>query len=219
VSKRRIIVYSVLAVLGLLSLLLGGAVVWYVGLHDTGMSLDFDPVKTGQSEAKMWQYYYTNRKAMLALEMFQFMRGQFGASLKTAYEVAEPMARGASEFYGIREGYNERVLPKLEESYARLAIACGKDWDAKALAEAELAWWVARRTPGENSPEQVGALIAKLYTEIYRVSNPEVDRAGFLRAQAAALRDEGGVNTDWDRVESLLVESYTALQKGIHPGE
>lgn len=216
-SKRKIIIYSVLSVFGLV-LLLGGGVGWYVGFHDTGMSLDFDPVETGRSEARMWQYYYTSRKAMLALEMFQFMREQFGASLKTAYEVAEPMARGASEFYGIREGYSERVLPSLEESYARLAIACGKDWDAKVLAEAELAWWVARRTPGENSPEQVGALIAKLYTLIYGVTNPDVEQAGYLRAKAAALRDEAGRNTDWDLIESLLVESYTSLQRGVSQG-
>jgi hypothetical protein len=42
-----------------------------------------------------------------------------------------------------------------------------------------------------------------------------MERAGLLRAQAAALRDEGGANADWEKVEALLVESYQALGKGL----
>jgi hypothetical protein len=61
----------------------------------------------------------------------------------------------------------------------------------------------------------VGRLIAELYAKLYGRTNADIEQAGLLRAQAAALRDAGGVNADWARVEQMLVESYTRLAKGI----
>jgi hypothetical protein len=213
---RLAVIVSLLLILALL--FLGGGVVWYVGLHDRGINFDFDPGLVAASETRMWQDYYSGQGREMGLEMIALMREQFGVSLKTAYEVVEPMARGAMEFHAGRGDHGEQVLPKLETSYARLGEACGKDWDAKALAKAELAWWVARRTPGEDSPEQVGALIADLYALMYGATNPDIQRAGLLRAQAATLRDAGGANADWPGVEALLVDSYSALHQGIQAG-
>ena len=50
---------------------------------------------------------------------------------------------------------------------------------------------------------------------MYGAANPDIERAGLLRAQAAALCDAGRENADWVRVEAILVESYSALHKGI----
>ena len=216
-SKLRLTVYGFLLLLLALLFLAGGAA-WYVGLHDRGMNFDFDPAVVAGAETRMWQDYYSGQGREMGLEMIALMREQFGVSLKTAYEVVEPMARGAMEFHAGRGDYEEQILPKLETSYARLGEACAKDWDAKALARAELAWWVARRTPGEDSPEQVGALIANLYALMYGSTNPDIERAGLLRAQAATLRDAGEPNADWPGVEALLVDSYTALHQGIQAG-
>jgi len=213
-SKLRMLIYAFL-LLVLLIVAGGAGVAWYVGVHDRGMNFDFDPARVAGSETRMWQCYYSGRGQEMGMEMIALMREQFGVSLKTAYEVCEPMARGAMAFHGNGGGSGDKILPFLEQSYARLAQACGRDWDAHALAEAELAWWVARRTPGEDSPEQVGALIAGLYGLMYGSMNEDIERAGLLRAQAAALRDEGRDNADWAGVEALLVDSYTALRAGI----
>ena len=213
----RVALLSLLALV-LLLLFIGGGVAWYVGLHDRGINLNFDPAAVAASETRMWRHYYAGKGREMGMEMMNLMREQFGASLKTAYEVCEPMARGAMAFHRA-PGANarEQIMPHLEESYARLAKACGKDWDANALAEAEFAWWAARRTPGQDSPEQVGALIANLYSLMYGTSNPDIERAGLLRAQAAALRDAERTAPDWPQIESLLVDSYTALHAGINP--
>jgi hypothetical protein len=82
-------------------------------------------------------------------------------------------------------------------------------------AKAELDWWVARRTPGSDSVEEVGRLIAYLYTVLFGENQPAFERAGLLRAQAAHIRDEGGELCDWSEVEQQLQESYQALQEGI----
>lgn len=204
--------------IGLLALLLlllaGGGYGWYIGFHDRGLNRDFDPVRVAQAESRMWQFYYQKDGFAMAREMVSLMREQMGLSFWSAKEVVEPMARGAMQFS--RSGGNyASVLPMLEGSYATLAEVCEQDWDAHALAEAELAWWVARRTPGEDSPEQVGALITNLYALLYGSSNAKLEQAGLLRAQAATLRDLGAPNADWDRIEAMLVESYQALHDGI----
>ena len=211
---RRILLICVAFIL---ILLLGGATVgWYIVFHDRGLNEDFDPAQVAASETRMWQAYYEGRGADLGVEMLVLMRTQFGASLKTAYEIVEPMALGAMTFGGNHGGdYRREVLPYLEDAYARLGKACGRNWDAYDLAKAELAWWVARRTPGQDSPAQVGELIAVLYGKLYGSRNPDIDRAAYLRAKAAQVRDQGGVNADWQRVENLLLESYTILRRGI----
>ena len=56
---------------------------------------------------------------------------------------------------------------------------------------------------------------AQFYALLYGDTNPDIQRAGLLRAQAAALRDAGGANADWPKVEALLVDSYTSLHAGI----
>lgn len=210
-SKKGILLGVLFALL-----LLGGGVVWRVGFHNRGLNRNFDPARLAASETRMWQAYYTRNHTDLAMEMAALLREQMGVSLWTAREIIEPMARGAMIFAGDREGRREaEVLSELETAYARLGEAAGEDWDPRAAARAELAWWVARRTPGQDSPEQVGALIAALYALLYGGGNAEILQAGVLRAQAAALRDAGGPNADWPAVERLLNESYAALRRGV----
>jgi hypothetical protein len=74
---------------------------------------------------------------------------------------------------------------------------------------------VARRVPGQDSPEQVGALMADLNAMLYDVSREQVLHASVLRARAGRLRDEGGEKADWAAVSDLLHESYRALARAV----
>lgn len=188
---------------------------WRSVFQNSGLNRNFDPESVAAAETRMWQAYYGGRKARLGYEMVRLLREQMGVSLWTAKEVIEPMARGAMRFAQGPCDYDREVLPDLITAYARMGEACGEDWDAREAARAELSWWAARRTPGANSPEQVGARIAGLYRIIYGRDNSEVNRAGLLRARAAALRDAGGQSPDWPAIESLLLESYQALRRGV----
>ena len=98
-----------------------------------------------------------------------------------------------------------------------LAYTTARDWtnatfDPAAVARAELAWWVARRNPGQNSPEQVGGLIADENALLYNVSRSQVLRPSILRARAGRLRDDGGDEADWKAVSDLLHQSYRELR-------
>jgi hypothetical protein len=174
-----------------------------------------NPDKVAVAEASMWKAYYTNNISMLRRELLQLLRSQFDLSIMEAMGVGEPLALAAMKFDGARSNYKPKVLPDLELAYSRLKKATGTTYDPKEAARAELDWWVARRTPGIDNPEAVGHRIAKLYTVLFGESNPEFERAGLLRAQAAHLRDKGGALCDWNMVERLLLESYQTLQDGL----
>jgi hypothetical protein len=74
---------------------------------------------------------------------------------------------------------------------------------------------VARRVPGRNSPEQIGALIAEEYALLYETSPAAVEAAAVLRAQAGAIRDAQASQPDWDRIARLLRASYRELAAAL----
>jgi hypothetical protein len=129
--------------------------------------------------------------------------------------VASELAIGTVAFKQTQGDYDRKVLPHLVAAYTALRGAVEATWDPKEVAQAELAWWVARRTPGQDSPESVGRLIAKEYSLLCDKDNEDVQRAGLLRAQAAALRDRTAPNSDWPAIGVLLHDSYAALARGI----
>ena len=76
---------------------------------------------------------------------------------------------------------------------------------------------MARRIPGENSPQQVGELIAQEYALLYEVPVESVREAGVLRAEAGALRDSRVEPPDWGRIARLLDDSYRKLSAAVQP--
>ncbi|MCC7010335.1 MAG: hypothetical protein IT184_16120 [Acidobacteria bacterium] len=196
---------------------LGGAVL-YIGFVATPPGprdiRRFDPVRTAEREIEMWRAYYEKRNVRLFALLVAQTRETYRCSWWTASRIAFSLARAAATFGGLRGEY-AHVLPDLEDGYARAKAWTGAAYDPAALARAELAWWVARRMPGQDSPEQVGGLIADLNAMLYDVPRERVLEASVLRARAGKLRDDGGVNADWAEVSRLLHESYRKLADGV----
>jgi hypothetical protein len=174
----------------------------------------FDADRIAVSEARMWKAYYSGDGQSLGRQMVTLLRAQFGLTLADSVEVGKDLANAAMAFQALSGNY-EHVFPGLERAYTRLKKITGGTWDPAEAAGAELNWWVARRTAGRDSPEEVGRSIARLYAILYSKTNPDIERAGLLRAQAAQLRDRGGEKCDWAAVERLLKQSYRALARGI----
>ena len=74
---------------------------------------------------------------------------------------------------------------------------------------------MARRIPGQNSPEQVGRLIAEEYALLYETSRERVEDAALLRAKAASMRDEQAGHPDWSTIGRLLRASYDELRLAL----
>jgi hypothetical protein len=175
----------------------------------------FDADKVARAETRMWQAYYSDDKTELGLQLIALLRNQHSLTLLEAKDIGELLASAAMEFHQASGAYDQAVLPDLTQAYRRIRQATGAPFDPDAAARAELAWWVARRTPGQNAPAQVGEIMAGLYALLYGHDQPAFHRAGLLRAQAAALRDSGGRNADWPHIQDLLQRSYRELRTGI----
>ena len=174
----------------------------------------FSPERLADLETRMWQAYYAKERLRLFALLVATLREQYRYSWAVATVEAFHLARAASTFAELRGDY-ERVLPDLEAAYRRTRSWSGGAFDPRAVARAELAWWVARRVPGQNAPEQVGRLIAEEYALLYETAVPRVEQAALLRAQAAALRDAQAQSPDWNRIAGLLLASYRELRLAL----
>ena len=95
----------------------------------------------------------------LFLDLVTLTHEQYRYPWAKAVRAGFYLGRAAATFGTLRSDY-EQVLPDLQRAYA-----IAKDWtsarfDPAAVARAELAWWVARRVPGQNSPDQVGGPVS-----------------------------------------------------------
>src|SRR5262245_17179527 len=110
----------------------------------------FSPARLADLELRMWQADYAKERARLLGLLVTTLREQYRYSWATATREAFHLARAAATFSDLQGDY-EQVLPDLEAAYATAKSWLGAGFDPKAVARAELAWWVARRTPGQNS--------------------------------------------------------------------
>src|SRR5579859_1076017 len=174
----------------------------------------FDPDREAALELDMWQAYYAHENLRLFRGLVTLLHEQYrypwGKSLRAGFY----LARAARTFGDSRSEY-ERVLPDLERAYAIAKDWTGASFEPAEVARAELAWWVARRVPGQDSPDNVGRLIARENALLFGVPDARVLHASVLRARAGRLRDDGGANADWPQVSGLLHQSYAELHAAV----
>ena len=175
---------------------------------------EFNPPRLANLEVRMWQAYYAKERLRLFGLLVTMLHEQYHYSWATATLEGFHLARAAATFGDLNSGYDV-VLPDLEAAYAKAKSWTHAEFDPRAVARAELAWWVARRAPEQNSAEQIGGLIAEEYALLYETTRARVDAAALLRAQAAALRDAQAGRPDWERIGRLLLQSYSELRSAL----
>lgn len=185
---------------------------WVAIFKNSGAS--FNATALAQSETRMWKAYYDRDLLRLRGELRRMLHEQFGLSRYRTWQVSARLATASLNFARSGDAQAAEVLRDITEAYRGIQAATGLDFDPAEAARAELAWWVARRTPGENRPDQVGARIEALYAILYGHTNALIAQAALLRAEAAHLRD---TTSNWPEVERLLEQSYRALLAGMLP--
>ena len=170
----------------------------------------FDADRIAGLEVRMWQAYYDKERVRLFGLLVVMLREQFHFSWATATGTAFRLARAAATF-GDATGDYEAVLPDLTRAYESIRAHSDGTFEPSDVAQAELAWWVARRLPDSRAPEHVGALIAREYAEMYSAPVEDMTQPGVLRARAAALRDAEAGRPDWPTIAGLLHDSYRML--------
>ncbi len=186
---------------------------------------NIDSAKIARYEVLMWQDYYAKNFDGLLHNLVKMLGEQFKLATMDAFFIGSRAAYSARLFAKMpsnakRIDYEKQVLPSIIAFYSSLQKAVAGNWDAQAVAKAELNWWINRRIPGKNSARQIGHGIANLYETLYGKSNKSIRRAGYLRAKAARLRDlqrrRGKI--DWPQLQILLEQSYRELYNGINKG-
>jgi hypothetical protein len=170
----------------------------------------FNPNRLADLEVGMWKAYYDKERVRLFSLLVTMLHEQYRYSWATATTEAFHLVKAAATFGDLKENY-DIVLPDLESAYRTAKSWLGAGFDPPAVARAELAWWVARRIPGENSAEQIGTLMAHEYALLYETSPEVVGAAALLRAEAAKLRDNQADHPDWAAITELLQQSYREL--------
>ena len=174
----------------------------------------FDAARMADLELRMWQAYYAKERVRLFGLLVTMLHEQYHYSWAKAATEGYHLAKAAATFSDLRSNYDV-VLPDLTTAYSGAASWLGAGFDPAAVAQAELAWWVARRVPGQNSPEQVGELIADEYAILYEMPRSLFVTAAQLRAEAGALRDAQAATPDWDAIGRLLRQSYAELLQAL----
>ena len=174
----------------------------------------FNADRLASLETRMWQASYSKQRVRLFSLLVTLLHEQYHYSWATAAVEGFHLARAAATFDDLHDHYDV-VLPDLEAAYGNVRAWTDAGFDPRAVAQAELAWWVARRVPGQNSPEQIGALIADEYALLYESTRERMSAAALLRAQAGALRDAHAQAPDWSAVTGLLQASYRELQLAL----
>ena len=198
---------TIVALVLLALLLVAGGTGGHLGFRDLGLNRNFDPAVIADAETRMWQAYYTRDNQALGLALVSLLGEQFGLSYVAAAQVGEQLALGAAIFSQRGPDHEANATSTLVDAYALLRDAVDGSWDPAEAARLEVQWWVDRRTPGRDSPEQVGQSIASLYELFYGEMNPDLQEAGRLRAEAAALRDAQQQQANWPRIQALLEDS------------
>jgi len=175
----------------------------------------FDADRLADLEVGMWQAYYAKERMRLFGLLVTMLHEQYHYSWATAAREAFHLARAAANFGDARGNYEALVLPDLELAYGTAKDWLGAGFDPAAVARAELAWWIARRVPGEDSPEHVGALMARAYGLLYEAPETTMASAATLRAKAAKLRDLQERQPDWPTIREALRQSYSELHNAV----
>lgn len=177
---------------------------------------EFDPYYLSETETKMWQAYYKKDKTKLAYLLIQILKRQFSISNYEAVQTGKLLADSAMKFKTAKNGNYDIALPDLIKAYTAIKEYSGLKYNPEEAARADLTWWVDRRNPAKrNNPAIIGQGITHLYEVIYGYKHPGFVKAGRLRAEAAYLRDQKRDHCDWEKIQSMLLESYIALQDGI----
>src|ERR1044071_6302878 len=173
-ARRPVLLVSTL-------LLVGVAAVAFVPPTGHRSLKTFDPDRVADLEVDMWQAYYNKQRLRLFRVPLTLLREQNRSSWARASQQAFYFARAASTFATAAGDY-ERVLPDLTNGDAVMRAWTGARFDPEAVAKDDLAWWVARRVPGQDDRAHVGRLMAQVNAQIYAVPIERVLHAGELRA-------------------------------------
>jgi hypothetical protein len=201
-------------VLGALALLIYAA--FYAAPGNKPDADAFDPDTVAGYELEMWKATKVHSEFSIFLNSTMMLRGVHRMTWFRAAQEGYSAARALNGFVFLTAKY-ERVMPDLEAALEVEKTAKQLTFDSAVIARTQLNWLVAARlrTPGDNDPGHIAALMAEEYGPRFRLRPDQVYAATAPRAEAYKMWISSGPDPDYATIGRLLIESYRALQLAL----
>lgn len=209
--------------LGVIVVLLIGAVAYDLYFPRTAKMREFDPDEVARLETAMWRSYYEKKQVQLFNQLSELLRTQYHMPLIRSNQVAYNAANAAFTFKeGKTEADYQKALPDLVKFYSAIRQISDIPFDVNSVARLELQWWIIHRERWKRQPGELDKALAELQAAIYNVPVEKLMEHGRLRAQAMSIRDtkaeNGGVTeADWTKINELLRQSWRSLATAVRP--
>ncbi len=186
--------------------------IWFENKLAKPDMMGFDPREMGRLESAMWRSYYEGRWVRLARETMEVACGQYGFSWWDGARLSLHAARAALFFR--KNTDDPRCLPELENYYAIIRRATGRNFDVRAAAALELTWWKERRRG--VAPDDYARTISRLTALVHGLPDETSLPGATMRARAMsrrdALRNEKMTDADWMEIARQLTRAYESFK-------
>ena len=215
---RRIVVRSI----GVVLILLVGAVLYDLYYPRTAKMREFDPNEVARLETAMWRSYYDKKQVQLFNQLSELLRTQYHMPLVRSNQVAYYAANAAFAFKdGKTQSDYEKAMPELVKFYSAIRKMSDIPFDVDRVARLELQWWIVHRERWKREADELPRALAELQSAIYGVPVEQVMEHGRLRAEAMKVRDTRADNgaamtdEDWSKITELLRKSWHSLAVAV----
>ena len=211
----------ILRTLGVIVVLLIGAVAYDLYFPRTAKMREFDPDEVARLETAMWRSYYEKKQVQLFNQLSELLRTQYHMPLIRSNQVAYHAANAAFTFKeGKTEADYEKALPDLVKFYGAIRQMSDIPFDVNNVARLELQWWIIHRERWKRQPGELDKALAELQAAIYNVPVEKLMEHGRLRAAAMTIRDTkaetgGMTESDWAKINELLQQSWRSLAASV----
>ena len=176
----------------------------------------FDPATLGALELAVFQAEHEKHSVRLFVNIVAKLREEQRYTWFRAADAGFHRTRAILSSRSARVHY-DIVLPDLVRAYEIERDWRGVDFDAEAVARAELDSWMARRRTEVNTPDYVSGLMAESDAIRYNASHDQMRSAALMRLRAIELRESGGSSPDWNAIRVALIDSYRIVHQILRP--
>lgn len=212
----------VLRIIGLVLVLLVGAVLYDLYYPRTAKMREFDPNEVARLETAMWRSYYDKKQVQLFNQLSELLRTQYHMPLVRSNRVAYHAANAAFTFKeGKSQADYEKAIPDLVKFYSAIRQMSDISFDVDRVARLELQWWIVHRERWKRPAADLPRALAELQSAIYGVPVDQVMEHGRLRAEAMKVRDTKAASgtamteEDWAKISELLRQSWHSLAVAV----
>lgn len=188
------------------------------GGNDDVPKVRFDPQRLAKLEVGWWRAHNEKNKEKLGKLLGEWVCEQYGLKNGESEKATKLLLSAAINHDEKDWG---KAIKKAKSYYQIIKKATNLPFDAETVARLEIDWWELHDRL-ENKPDKqpLEEALARLYGEVYRLSDIQIRKMAHLKALATQAHDwaeskgaNGETEKFWKQTEDYLQKSYQALKE------